>query len=673
MPSRTLGNFLCIDFNSCMGERDCTSEQKLMYDSLAETGLQPFLEEAGPILLDDVKAFFRSACIRGKYIVSTVRDHTFWIDEPAPSSTGGRKKKSAKKAEGKGKGKEQVIFSEPPQQTEDEWASEHTDPKETEDDRTVNEDDYSAQSPNNAGSNINPETAEGREEGGKEEVDKEADDEGADKAREEAEEAEADRLARKLLQGVKRRAEMVEELYLEWHEHRFGTPYREILPGHTEKQCLDRLEEVEDLMMDVTNFNTLQEIQYRTCLLLPKVQLRKLQSRIRKITEEINKMESVDTFALRVIARLEIAKGELIKEIERLEAICSRMQVPVYTAPQIEKFSVNCPTPPREDAAPIESSDRADSNLTEQSPPPPSEVTASDFTKDWVEDRLQKLEASISERINSRIKEYDESEFQPFIERSGRIVDSALKFTEVTRNLLERHQERFSELGKGLWEEGVQQDKCVQRTIVLEDVTSDLKKDLDRLERDTEQRLTAMNEDLIGTTLKRVSKLEKINGNLVAEVKVLSEQMAEILRARAPRSSQLTETEEEAARIEKAGAIFPGFAEKVVSQAVEDAERLDRQKRKLDEYAKENKKKKAAASASAPKRRKKEAPKKVQIAELLNEVTDTIIPSASQQADQVEDEVEEQLQSRSKRRRSSEPTGRQQPKKKTIYDFSDSE
>ncbi|XP_047314548.1 uncharacterized protein LOC124918441 [Impatiens glandulifera] len=368
-------------------------------------------------------------------------------------------------------------------------------------------------------------------------------------------------------------------------------------------------------------------------------------------------MESVGTLAPRVLARLEKAKGELSQEVERLEAICSRMQVPVYTASEIERFPVNCSTPPKENVAPIESSDRADPNLTEQSPPPQPEVPVSDVTKEWVEDR---------------IKEFDETAVQPFKDRSGRIVDSALKFTDATRNLLESHQERFSDLGKGLWDVAVQQDKCVQRTTILEDVISELKKDLDRLERDTDQRLNAMSEDLIGTTLNRVSELEKINGSLMAEVKALSEQMAEVLRAK------LTEAEEEAARIKKAGAIFPGFTEKVANQAAEDAARLERQKRKLEEFSEVNKKKKAAASASAPKKRRREAPKKealkkVQIAELLREASKPVIPSTSQQDDQIEDEVEAQLRSRSTRRRSSEPTGRQQPKKKSIYDLTDSE
>ncbi|XP_047309820.1 uncharacterized protein DDB_G0286299-like [Impatiens glandulifera] len=459
--------------------------------------------------------------------------------QSAPSSTEGRKKKATKKAapakaKAERKGKEKVTSSEPPQQTEDEESasfSERTDTEKTEDDRTVNEADNPAQSPNDAEPNTNSETTEGGEEGG-EEGDKEAGNEDGDKEKEEAEKEEADRISRKLLQDVKKRAESIEELYLEWNDHRYGTPYREILPGHTDEECIQRLEEVEDMLMNLTNSNTLQEVQYRTCLLKPKVQLRKLATCIQKITEELEGLGQEDTVAPRVLARLEKAKGELTQEIERLEAICSRMKIPVYTPPQIDTFPKHCPTPPQENAASKVSDERADPNLTRQSPPPEPEVPASDFTKEWVEDRLQKLEASTSELIDNRIQEFEDSAVQPFKDISNIIFDSAIKFTDATRCLLERNQERFSEIGEDLREEAVLRSKCVQRTAILEDLTSDLKKDFDRLERETDQRLTSMNDDLVGTTLDRVSELEKTNVGLVTELKALSEQVAELLRVK---------------------------------------------------------------------------------------------------------------------------------------------
>ncbi|XP_047339857.1 uncharacterized protein LOC124943389 [Impatiens glandulifera] len=507
-------------------------------------------------------------------------------------------------------------------------------------------------SPNNTGPDTNPETTEGGEEDGEE-----AGDEGGDKEKEEAEEVEADRISLKLLQGVKKRAESIEELYLEWHEHRFGTPYREILPGHTDVECIQRLEEVEDLIMNLTNSNTLQEVLHRTCLLKPKVQLRKLTTRIRKITEEFKAVGPEDTLTPRGLERLEKAKGDLIQEIGRLEAICRQRKIPVYTAPRIETSPDHYTTPPRENAASKESDERVDSKPTGQSPPSQPEVSASDFTKEWVEGRLQRLEDSTAERIDSRIQEFEDSAVQSFKERSQRIVGSALKFADTTRYLLNRNQERISELDEDLQEEAALRGKYFKRTVILEDLTSELKGNFDRLERETDQRLTTMVDDLVGTTLGRVSELEKKNVSLEAELKALSEQVAELLRdaldaeagkeKEAPRSSQLTEEEEEAERIRRSEAMFPGLAKKVAAQAAKDAERLERETRRLEGFATDNKKKKAASSTTAPKKRKREAPKKAQIADLLNEVTETVITSTSQQATPVEeDEIEEHLQAR---------------------------
>ncbi|XP_047320565.1 calponin homology domain-containing protein DDB_G0272472-like [Impatiens glandulifera] len=556
---------------------------------------------------------------------SALFKHLSQVDFEEIRMKGGRKKKADKKAapakaKAESKGKEKVTFSEPPQQTEDEESASHsdrTDTEKTEDERSVNEDEHSAQSPNNTGPDANLETTEGGEEDGEEEV------------------------------------------------------------------------------------------LHRTCLLKPKVQLRKLTTRIRKITEEFEAVGPEDTLTPRVLERLEKAKGDLIQEIDRLEAICSQRKIPVYTAPRIETSPDHCPTLPRENAASKESDERADPKLTGQSPPSQPEVSASDFTKEWVEGRLQRLEDSTAERIDIRIQEFDDSAVQPFKERSQRIICSALKFADNTRYLLNNNRDRLSEIDEDLQEEAALRSKYFKRTVILEDLTSELKEDFHRLERETDQRLAEVAGDLVSTTLGRVSELEKKNEGLEAELKALSEQVAELLRVKmnadaaavevdaqaakrvqdaldaeegkekeAPRSSQLTEEEEEAEQIRRSEAMLPGLAKKAAAQAVKDAERLERETRRLEGFAADNKKKKAASSASAPKKRKREASKKAQIANLLNEVTETVITSKSQQAIPVEeDEDEEHLQTRSTRQRVSEPASRPPPekKKRSIYDFSDSE
>ncbi|XP_047309760.1 uncharacterized protein LOC124913203 [Impatiens glandulifera] len=628
-----------------------TSEAKEVIDRVVKTDLEYFLGGPHVLYKDAVEEFFKTATISDDKITANVcgteieltealvakslrlpttgQDATADIEiktfeaacqilsatkEPIKPAPGSRKKKAAKKAvptkeKAESKGKEKVTFSEPPQQTEDEESasnSERTDTERTDDERSTNEEEHSGQSPNNAGPDANPETTEGSEEGGED-----AGDEGGDKDNEEAEEAEADRISLKLLQGAKKRAESIEELYLEWHEHRFGKPYSQILPGYTDVECIQRLKEVEDLIMNLTKSNTIEEI-----------------------TEEFEEVGPEDTLTPRVLEMLEKAKGDLIQEIDRLEAIYSQREIPVYTAPRIETSLDHCPTPPRENAASKESDERADPNLTGQSPPTQPEVFESDFTKEWVEGRLQRFEASTTERIDSSIQEFEDSAVQPFKDRFQRIVCSALKFADTTRYLLNNTRDRLSEIDEDQQEEAALRSKYFKRTVILEDTTSELKEDFGRLERETDQRLTTMADDLVGTTLERVSELEKKNAGLEDELKALSAQDeldAEASKEKeAPRSSQLTEEEEEAERLRQSEAKFPGLTKKVVAQAAKDAARLERERWRQESFAEDNKKKKAASSVSAPKKRKREPSKKVQIADLLNEVTETVISSIPQ-------------------------------------------
>ncbi|XP_047326417.1 uncharacterized protein LOC124930099 [Impatiens glandulifera] len=328
----------------------------------------------------------------------------------------------------------------------------------------------------------------------------------------------------------------------------------------------------------------------------------------------------------------------------------------------------HCPTPPRENSATEESDERTDPPLTGQSPlkqPEASEPEVSEpaFTKEWVESRFQ---------------EFEDSEVFPLKEKFQRTVCSALKFANTTRQLLERTQDRFSEIDNDQQEEAVLRNKHLRRTVILEDTTFELKENFDRLERETDQRLTEVAGDLVGTTLGRINAdAAAVEADARAAKKVQDELDAEARKEKEP--PQRTE-EEEVERIRRAEAKFPGFAKTVAAQAAKDAKRLERERRRLEGFTDDNKKKKAASSVSVPTKRKREPSKKVQIADLLNEVTETVIESIPQQVTQVEEEDEEHLQPRSTRQRVSEPASRPQPVKKkrnkklmTSYDFSDSE
>ncbi|XP_047309840.1 calponin homology domain-containing protein DDB_G0272472-like [Impatiens glandulifera] len=633
---------LLADFNSIYQYEDHGIKE--LFLALERTGLRKFLENRFIIDYQSMNSLKQlEKCTGtsswGKSIVNpfysarriSLNTAAYQLKgkQPAPGSTGGRKKATGKKAapakeKAESKGKDKVIFSEPPQPTEEEESaspSERTDSEKTDDERSANEEEHSGQSPDNAGPDANPETTEGGEEAGEE-----GGNERGNEEEKEDEEAQADRVALKLLKGTKKRAEMIEELYLERDEHRFGKRYRQILPGYKDVECLQRLKRVEDVVMDLIKSDTIEEVLHRTYLLKPRAQLRKLTIRIRKITAKFEEVGSEYTLTPLVLERLEKAKGDLIQEIDRLEAMYSQREIPVYTAPRIDTSPDHCPTPPRANSAIEESDERADPPLTGQSPLTQPEVSESDFTKEWVESRFQ---------------EFENSEVFPLKEKFQRTVCSALKFAKTTRHLLERIEDRFSEIDEDQREEAVLRSKHLKRTVILEDTTSEIKENFARLERETDQRLTEVAGDLMN------ADAVAVEADAQAAKKVQDELAAE-------------------ARKEK---------EKAAAQAAKDAARLERERRRLEGFADDNKKKKAASSVSVPTKRKREPSKKVQIADLLNEVTETVIESIPQQATQVEEEDEEHLQPRSTRQRVSEPASRPQPAKKkwNIYDFSDSE
>ncbi|XP_047320564.1 laminin-like protein epi-1 [Impatiens glandulifera] len=607
--------------------------------------------------------------------------------QPAPGSTGGRKKTTGKKSapakeKAERKGKEKIVFSEPPQQTEVEESastSEQTESEKTDDERPNDEEEHSGQSPDNTSTGADHETEEGGEES-------------SEKEEEEDEPTKADKIARKTLKVIEQRADKVGEIYREWHEHRFSKRYRHILPGYTDEECFQRLREVEDVVMDLTNSETIHEALGRTCLLRPRAQLRKLTIRIRKITLRFEEVISEDTLTPLVLERLEKARGELVKEIERLEVMYKQREIPHYIPPRIEKGQTSEATPPRANPATDETDERTDPPLTEQSPHKQPEVSEPGVTKEWVK---------------SLIQEFEDSTVNPLEEKFKRTVSSALRFANTTRQLLSRTEDRFSEIEDDQQKEAVLRSNHLRRTVILEDTTSEIKENFDRLERETDERLTEVTKDLVGTTLDRVSDLEKKNVGLEDDLKALTAQVAKLLQAKmnadaaaveadARAAQEVQDTldnearkakdppqlpeEEEAERVRRTEAKFPGFAKTVAAQAAKDAERLERERQRLKGFAAANKKKKEASASSIPAKRKRKQSKKDLVTGLLNEVTETVIQNQPDPVTHNEDEDEEHLQPRSTRQRVSESASRPQLVKKkrnknlmASYDFSDSE
>ncbi|XP_047326576.1 uncharacterized abhydrolase domain-containing protein DDB_G0269086-like [Impatiens glandulifera] len=432
------------------------------------------------------------------------------------------------------------------------------------------------------------------------------------------------------------------------------------------------MKEIEDIVMNLTNAETIHDALGRTNIIRPRAQLHKLTVRIRKITERYKEGTTEDTLTPLVLERLEKARGELVEEIDRLEVMCRQREIPHSSVSQIDKGQTHGATPIQADPVINKTDERVEPPLTEQLQHEQPGVSEPGITKEWVKSLLQ---------------EFADSTVHPLEEKMKRTVGHALRFSNNTRHTLLRADDRFSQLKADHREDAVLRNNHLHRTEALEEDTSGLKDNFDRLERETEQRLREVTEDLVGTTLSRVSELEKKNAGLEdrndkleADLKALTAQDTLDEEARlAKELPQLTE-EERAERERRTAAKYPGLAKSVAAQAAKDAERLDRERQRLEGFAAANKKKKEVPSSSVPAKRKRESSKKAQVAELLNEVTDTVIESLPDQATHVEEEDEEPLQRRPTRQRVSESASQPQPIKRkrnknlmSSYDFSDLE
>ncbi|XP_047329618.1 UPF0134 protein MPN_138-like [Impatiens glandulifera] len=116
---------------------------------------------------------------------------------------------------------------------------------------------------------------------------------------------------------------------------------------------------------------------------------------------------------------------------------------------------------------------------------------------------------------------------------------------ETTRNDLGKANERITEVEVNYRDDSVLYDAHLKRTIALENTSSKLVDDLERFQGKTEQRLTKVDEDLgrssteAGSTLDRVTSLEEKNASLEerndkleADLKAVTEQVNELIKAK---------------------------------------------------------------------------------------------------------------------------------------------
>ncbi|XP_047320542.1 uncharacterized abhydrolase domain-containing protein DDB_G0269086-like [Impatiens glandulifera] len=400
----------------------------------------------------------------------------------------------------------------------------------------------------------------------------------------------------------------------------------------------------------------------RYAIVKPRARLQKLTVRIQKLTERYVAGTPKAKLQLLMLEMLEVWKGEFLDEIKQIDAVRDQQNTPHSPALETDDGNRGA-TPPLGDPVINETDERTGTPFTEQLETDQPGVSEPGVTE---------------ERVKSLIQEFAESTVQPLETKVKKAMRQTLLFAEKTMNDLIKAENRITKIEADYRDDTILRNDHLKRTEDLEEKTSRM--------------LTEVDEDLgrssteAASTLKRVISLEEKNASLEdrntqleADLKALTEQVNELIKAKINADTAVVEanaraakevqdaldeearkekealqlTEEEIAERERIiVAKYPGLAKSIAVQAAKDAERLNNERQRLDEFATAHKKKKAASSSSVPaKRKRKTSSRKAEVAGLLERITETVIETQPNPAIHTEDEEEEHLEPRFTRQR----------------------
>ncbi|XP_047313745.1 myosin heavy chain, clone 203-like [Impatiens glandulifera] len=461
----------------------------------------------------------------------------------------------------------------------------------------------------------------------------------------------AENIVRRIMEEIDLQAHEASEVYCEWFRYRCDKFFKHMLLGLTTGQRFERLMEIEENVISLTKAKDPSEALDRHAIVEPRARLQKLAEHIRKLTERYVAGTPTSKLQLLVLELLAVKKGEFIDEVVRLETVREQQNTTYST--RLENVDGQNPgdKSPLADQAINETDERTETPLTG----PRASVQTGDSEPALTEEKVKSL---IQEFVNDAVK--------PWKKKAKRVAVQAFRMAETTRDDLGKANERITSVETKYPDADALYDAHLNRTIALEDTTSKLVDDLERFQEKTEQRLTKVDEDLgqsstqVGSILDKVTNLEEKNASLEerntkleADLKAVTEQVNELIKAKLAADKAVEEENAQAAkelqdaldeetrkkkeaprlsdaelaeRIRNVSARNPALAKAIAAQEAKDAERFNAEKQRYDEYAKAHKKTKVAPSSSATGTRKSKVPsRKAQVTEMLGRITETVV------------------------------------------------
>ncbi|XP_047335507.1 coiled-coil domain-containing protein 110-like [Impatiens glandulifera] len=440
---------------------------------------------------------------------------------------------------------------------------------------------------------------------------------------------------------------------------------------------------MEEEVLSLTKATDVTTSIEQNSIVQPHARLQRLTEHIQRLQEKYNPETPNSQLQLLVIELLTVKEREITEEVARLE-----MQVVHLEKSNSSKSEDVGGQNPTDEELPTPPPDQT-INITEVRTSTPSNDQRGSFQTGNSEP------AVMEERVKTLIEEFVNDAVQPWKKKIKETAAKVVEIAETIRDDLGEAVKRITSVETNYGNTDQLYGSHLERTKDLEAITPKLVTDLasvsktvaemERSQEKTDQRLTKVEEDLAqsssqaGSTFDRViileeknTTLEEKNAKLEADLKEVTEQVAELITAKLVADKAIeeantlaaqqlqdaldkqTQTQKEAAaadaniagHMQNLAVNAPAIVKSIAAQEAEDAKQLKAQQETYNNFAKAHKRSQAVVSSSVPvTRKRKAASKKAQLTGLLDRITETIIdPPPTNPAMQTEDDFEEELE-----------------------------
>ncbi|XP_047335636.1 rootletin-like [Impatiens glandulifera] len=420
----------------------------------------------------------------------------------------------------------------------------------------------------------------------------------------------AENIVSRIMEEINQHGREASEVLCQWIRHRHHLFYKDMLPGLSVGQKFERLMEMEEEVIILTKAEDAKTALDRYALIEPRARLIKLTEHIQCLREKHTPDTPNSQLQLLVLELLAVKERELSDEVARLEVVPERQETTNSLSHRDDGGQNSIDEVPASPPA-----DQTIQMTDERTETPLTDTRAFDQPRD-------SEPAITEERVISIIEEFANDVVRPWKKKIKKTTVQAVKISETTRDDLGEAVKRITSAETNYGNADVLYDAHLKRTKALEDMTPKLVDDLESVSKKVDEDLERSSAQA-GSILDRVisleeknTSLEERNTKLEADLKAVTEQVTELIKAKlatdkateeanslAARQLQDALDEETRKKMEAAwsdaniakhlrniAVTKPDIAKTMAATQAEDAKRLQAQKQLYEDYAKIHKK-----------------------------------------------------------------------------------